>query len=177
MSAQTAIRPEQFAAHSRRFPVLPRKYAVLRKNFTVSSYREFARKSLKAPTKISSESISRVDFHEIRAHASGHHRVPAGLAVAEHEGLAEGLGVQLSNLLEEDGICARDVLDPLSVHRRSGKAREIDWVPARNASPISLICLKPPMPGPCPGRGPITRTGRLRSSISAPSGGMTRSRE
>ena len=65
----------------------------------------------------------------IGAHASGHHRVPAGLAVAEHEGLAEGLGMQLSDLLDKDGVCARDVLDPLSLHRRSRKACEIDRVP------------------------------------------------
>ena len=67
--------------------------------------------------------------HHIGAHASGHHGVPAGLTVSEHEGLAEGLGVQLSDLLDEDGICASDVLNPLSLHGRSRKAREVDWVP------------------------------------------------
>ena len=37
--------------------------------------------------------------------------------------------MQLSDLLEEDGICASDVLNPLSVERRIGKASEVDRVP------------------------------------------------
>ena len=52
----------------------------------------------------------------------------AGLAVTEHEGLAECLGVELSNLLDKDGKCARDVLKPLSLHRRS-EACKVDRMP------------------------------------------------
>ncbi len=46
--------------------------------------------------------------------------------------------------------------------------------PAASASPISLLALKPPMPGPCPARGSTTTTGRLRSSIATPGGGRMR---
>ena len=37
--------------------------------------------------------------------------------------------MQFSDLLDEDRKCARDVLDPLSLHRRSRKAREVHRVP------------------------------------------------
>ncbi len=37
--------------------------------------------------------------------------------------------MQLGNLLDEDGQCARDVFDPLSLDRLSGKAGEIDGMP------------------------------------------------
>ena len=55
--------------------------------------------------------------------------MPAGLAVAEHERLAEGFRVQFSDLLNEDGEGARNVLNPLSFHRQSRKPREVDRVP------------------------------------------------
>ena len=55
--------------------------------------------------------------------------MPTGLAVAEYEGLAEGLGMQLSHLLEKNRECPRDVFDPLSFHGVSSKACEIDRVP------------------------------------------------
>ena len=40
--------------------------------------------------------------------------MPAGLAIAEYEGLSERLGMTLGNLLQEKGIGPRDIFDPLS---------------------------------------------------------------
>ncbi len=42
--------------------------------------------------------------------------------------------------------------------------------PAASATPISLSALQPPIPGPCPARGSTTTNGRLRWSITIPSG-------
>src|SRR5262249_44816879 len=62
---------------------------------------------------------------EIGAQASGDDRVPAGLAVAEHEGLAEGRGMEVANLLDEDSVRTCHVLDRLPVHWGSREASEI----------------------------------------------------
>ena len=59
------------------------------------------------------------------AHGGQHHHRPAGLAVADHAGLAVGLGMQRDDLFEEDRFGARDVLDGLARHRIRQEADEI----------------------------------------------------
>jgi hypothetical protein len=56
---------EQFAAHSCRFPVLSRKFAVPRKKFAVSSHREFASKALIGLDKAAQKSVLGIDFRGI----------------------------------------------------------------------------------------------------------------
>ena len=85
--------------------------------------------------------------------------------------------MQLSNLLDKDGICAGDVLNPLSFRRRSRKAREVDGVPGLERLADLARVLKAANPRSLPCTRIYDDTGRLRSSISAPSGGMTRSSE
>ena len=54
-----------------------------------------------------------------------HHDRPAGLAIADHAGLAVGLGMQRDDLFEEDRFGAGDVLDGLARHRIGQEADEI----------------------------------------------------
>src|SRR6516225_1044604 len=63
--------------------------------------------------------------NDIRAHTGGHHQVPAGLAVAEYEGLAQGGGMEFVHLLDENRVRPRYVLDALSLHRIGHEADEI----------------------------------------------------
>src|SRR6476620_7426437 len=65
---------------------------------------------------------------QIRAHASGHHQVPAGLTIAEHEGLAQ-CWMEFVHLLDEDSKGVRHVLDTLSVRRVGLKTDKIDRMP------------------------------------------------
>src|SRR5262245_11564438 len=65
---------------------------------------------------------------DVWTHAGSDYRVPAGLAVAEHKGLAEGLGMQFVHLLNEDSVRTCHVLDPLPVHRGGGETGEIHWM-------------------------------------------------
>ena len=77
--------------------------------------------------------------------------MPPGLAIAEHKRLAEGVGVQLRDLLEEDSKGARDVFDPLSLQRRGCKAREIDRMPGPERVADLAEVLKAANTGPLPG--------------------------
>ena len=54
-----------------------------------------------------------------------HHERPAGLAVADHAGLAVGLRMQRDDLLEEDRLGARDVLERLARHGLGQEANEV----------------------------------------------------
>ena len=54
-----------------------------------------------------------------------HHDRPAGLAIADHAGLAVGLGMQRDDLFEKDRLGARDVLDRLAGHRLGQEADEV----------------------------------------------------
>ena len=54
-----------------------------------------------------------------------HHDGPAGLAIADHAGLAVGIGMKRDDLFEEDRFGARDVLDRLAGHRLGQEADEI----------------------------------------------------
>ena len=53
-----------------------------------------------------------------------HHR-PAGLAVADHAGLAVGIGMPLDHLFDEDRFGARNALDGLARHGFGQEADEI----------------------------------------------------
>ena len=62
---------------------------------------------------------------QLRPQRRQDHHGPAGLAVADHARLAVGLGMQRDDLLEEDRLGARDVLDGLARHRLRQEADEI----------------------------------------------------
>src|SRR5262249_41089458 len=63
---------------------------------------------------------------DIRAHAGGHHRVPAGLTGAGDARLAGRLRMELAHLLDEDGVRTRHILDTLALHRLRGEADKVD---------------------------------------------------
>ena len=54
-----------------------------------------------------------------------HHHGPAALAVADHHGLALGIGVQLAHLAQERRLGVHDVLDGLARNRVGQKADEV----------------------------------------------------
>ncbi len=54
-----------------------------------------------------------------------HHDRPPGLAVADHGGLAFGIGMQLNHALEKGSFGACDVLDRLPRHRLGQEADEV----------------------------------------------------
>ena len=54
---------------------------------------------------------------EIRTHAGGHDRMPAGLAIPEDKRFPDGLRFEFDHLLEEHGKRVRDILDRLALDR------------------------------------------------------------
>ena len=62
---------------------------------------------------------------QLRPQRREHHDRPAGLAIADHAGLAVGLGMQRDDLLEEHRLGARDVLDGLAGHGLGQEADEV----------------------------------------------------
>ena len=89
-----------------------------------------------------------------------HHDRPAGLAIADHAGLAVGLGMKLDDLLEEDRFGARNVLDRLARHRIGKKADEIAGMAGFEGDADLAVRLEAANPGPCPARGSTTTNGR-----------------
>ena len=80
-----------------------------------------------------------------------HHDRPAGLAVADHAGLAVGLGVQRDHLLEEYRLGARDVLDRLARHRVGQEADEIAGMPGLERDADFAVGLEAADAGTVPG--------------------------
>ena len=81
----------------------------------------------------------------------GHQDLPAGLAVADHDRPALGLGVQLRHPLEEAGLGAHHVLDRLAGHRVRQEADEVAGVAGPQRHADLAVGLEAADPGPVPG--------------------------
>jgi hypothetical protein len=62
---------------------------------------------------------------KLRAHRGRHQHLPAGLAIADHGGLAWAVRVQLDDFFKERRFGAHDVFDRLARHRVGQKADEV----------------------------------------------------
>ena len=82
----------------------------------------------------------------------GHqHDGPAALAVADHHGLAVGVGMQLDHPLEERRLGSHDVLDRLPRHRLGQEAYEVTRMAGPHRDADLAVGLEPADPRPMPG--------------------------
>ena len=80
---------------------------------------------------------------QLRPQRGQDHDGPAGLAVADHAGLTVSLGMQADDLLDEQGLGARDPLDRLPRHRFRQEADEIAGVSRLHRNPDLAVRLEP----------------------------------
>ena len=76
---------------------------------------------------------------------------PAGLAIADHAGLAVGLRMQRDDLLEEDRLGARDVLERLARHGLGQEADEVAGMTGLEGDADLAVCLEAADAGAVPG--------------------------
>ena len=105
-----------------------------------------------------------------------HHDRPAGLAIADHAGLAVGLRVQRDHPFEKHGFGAGDILDRLARHRFRQETNEIARVSGLERDADLAVGLEAANARAMPGARVDDTNGRRVASISMPGGGTTRTR-
>ena len=87
---------------------------------------------------------------ELGPYGREHHDGPSSLAIADHAGLAFGIGVQRDDLFKEHCFGVRNVLDRLARHGIGQEADEITGMPGLERDADLAIRLEPADPGAVP---------------------------